>query len=404
MVKVVTLSLILILISACTPSDTATTPEAEATEAVTSDTIATLEPIDDTYQEATQRISSENANLLQSLGQLEVVAGSETTFFDHFISVDGTRLAALNNDLLIEWNLITGQSLFRTSRADALKVFYSPDKDEIYTVNTEGTIIVYESGTGQIKTTLLGHDFFNNVTAYHPERGLLAMGGSDGRIKVWNVAERLSLVTLEPTFAQISALAFDGSGDRIAYSANFNFEAQVWDWENSEQLVALDHIDVDVSDLMLSEDGNTLVTLTPQYVAVWDIETGDLRYNLQSEFPGTPEVFTFSPDGERIAVGGGDSEVLIWDALTGDVTTQLPEVNGDRISGRFSNDSNLFLTTALDRSVSLWNLVNRTDDTVQRATLDIGTRRIVNSGWSDDGFVIVFFDANGTIYVWGIAE
>jgi len=70
------------------------------------------------FTEPSMPISAENINAIQYLGRLDA-PGQPSTVFRYDISPDGTRLAGLNNDLLVGWDLLTGNVIFSTSRADA---------------------------------------------------------------------------------------------------------------------------------------------------------------------------------------------------------------------------------------------------------------------------------------------
>ncbi|MFQ3674796.1 MAG: WD40 repeat domain-containing protein, partial [Aggregatilineales bacterium] len=69
---------------------------------------------------------------------------------------------------------------------------------------------------------------------------------------------------------------------------------------------------------------------------------------------------------------------------------------------RFSADGALLATTVLDGPVTLWNIAEATEDTIPSARLLVGSTRITGLEWSDDGFTLAFFDANGLVYLWGI--
>jgi WD40 repeat protein len=59
-------------------------------------------------------------------------------------------------------------------------------------------------------------------------------------------------------------------------------------------------------------------------IRVWDVESKDCRLILRGH---ADEVFdaVFQPDGSRIASGGGDDLVRVWDAPTGKEFVRLPD-------------------------------------------------------------------------------
>ena len=84
------------------------------------------------------------------------------------------------------------------------------------------------------------------------------------------------------------------------------------------------------------------------------------------------------------------------------LAAHLPNTQGETIAASFSPDSNLLLTSSLNSQIYLWNLEQITGQTVNQAALPIGTQQILNVLWTDDSRLILFFDASGPVYVWGI--
>ena len=64
--------------------------------------------------------------------------------------------------------------------------------------------------------------------------------------------------------------------------------------------------------IAFSPDGNTIASIDPNYIHLWDTDTGQYHRRLNKgkyPFPGTD--LAFSPDGNTIAGVGGDAAV--WD-------------------------------------------------------------------------------------------
>jgi hypothetical protein len=108
----------------------------------------------------------DNVENIEYLGRLDAT-GAPSTVFAYSVSPDSTRLAGLNNEQLLAWDLVSGALMFSTARGDAVQIFYAPDKTEIYTVDTEGMVSVYDAERGIFQNSFSGQTNYNGVAAFH---------------------------------------------------------------------------------------------------------------------------------------------------------------------------------------------------------------------------------------------
>src|SRR5262249_789134 len=114
---------------------------------------------------------------------------------------------------------------------------------------------------------------------------------------------------------------------------------------------------------------------------------------------GAVQVVAFSPDGSRLASGGNDRTVRVWDAATGQELRALRGHGGVVWMLGFSPDGTR-LATSGDGGVKVWNVTTgalnvkgHTDSVHSVAFSPDGTRLV--SGSHRDGTVTVWDAATG---------
>jgi WD40 repeat protein len=388
---------LVVVIAACAPATQTATESPPGTFAPQPRDLPTQPP--PVWTESGEVVTLANAAQLAYLGRLDA-QGIASTLFAYAFSPEGTRLAGLNNEQLIVWDLITGQIVFNTGRVGALFVFYAADKTEVYTVDNTGLLNIYDAESGGLKEPLPGHPRFNGRTAYYADAGWLAMGGLDGTVKVWDVANRTSMVTIEAHKLQITALAFSADGQRLATGSDDQV-VKIWDWRNR---VSLSESQATPQMLAFSPDGDQLAVGEPEQVTLWDIVSSALSHTLQTGPRGASNVLVYSPDGQYLIADSGGLQLGVWDPKAGKLVGALPELTADSTSAAFSPNGQVLATAVLGGSVYLWDMSTAQSSQLNRAELAVGTRQMLYADWTPDGFSLMLFDATGPIQVWGIPK
>jgi len=106
--------------------------------------------------------------------------------------------------------------------------------------------------------TLKGHLTWVRAVAFSSDGKTLASASDDGTVKLWNAGSGAVLQTLKGHSSSVQAVAFSPDGKMLA-SASYDNTVKLWDAGSGAVLQTL-HVDSIVYTLAFSDDGTHLQT------------------------------------------------------------------------------------------------------------------------------------------------
>jgi WD40 repeat protein/serine/threonine protein kinase len=156
--------------------------------------------------------------------------------------------------------------------------------------------------------------------------------------------------------------------------------------------------------LAVSPDGSRLAVCWEEpgrwVVTTYDADSGKPG-STSTEDRGEPWALVFSPDGTRIATGGEDGVVRLWDTTSGALIDQFRGHSRKLVSIAFRPDGRRFLTTSADGTVRQWD---STSGREAESPYERHTGMVVTAAYSPDGQWIASVGTDRTIRVWSAAR
>jgi serine/threonine protein kinase len=198
-----------------------------------------------------------------------------------------------------------------------------------------------------------------------PVKDLLAVAGSDGAIRLWDLHSRTKVATLRTDLHKRTShdssalcLAFSPDGSVLA-SGHVDGSAHLWDVLAGEEVpVRLRHDDR-VTALAFSPDGSTLATGSmDSNLRLWEVGSaldGEARRQLKPQPAGVTAV-AYAAGGDWILTGHMNRLVRVLDATTGRLVASLRGPEGLVSLLCPSPDGRHVAVASHDRTVRLYDL------------------------------------------------
>lgn len=219
-----------------------------------------------------------------------------------------------------------------------------------------GQLLVWEWRSESYVMKQQGHHYDMRCVAYSPNGKLVATGGDDGKVKVWDTRSWFCFVTFADCGGAVTGVAFAPNGLSVVASS-LDGTVRAFDlirYRNYRTLVPPEPVQLGCVALDAGGEIVAAGAVDRFEIYVWSLQTGRVL-DVLSGHEGPVASLAFSPAGAQLASASWDHTVRVWDTFEGRAHREALVHATDCVAVAWKPDGRELCSAALDGTLSFWD-------------------------------------------------
>uniref|UniRef100_A0A0P6JRM8 Putative wd40-repeat-containing subunit of the 18s rrna processing complex n=1 Tax=Aedes aegypti TaxID=7159 RepID=A0A0P6JRM8_AEDAE len=222
-----------------------------------------------------------------------------------------------------------------------------------------GQLLVWEWQSEQYIMKQQGHSTGLNCVTYSPDGQLLATGGLDGKVKLWNISNGFCFVTFTEHSSAVTSVEFSGN-KKFFVTASLDGTVRAYDivrYRNfrtftSPEPVQFASVAVDHSGELVAAGGQDVFE-----IYLWSMKLGRLLEVL-SGHEGPVVTLAFSPvaSSSTMVSGSWDKTIRVWDCFESSGASETIDVASDVLCVAFKPNGEEIAAASLNGNITVFHV------------------------------------------------
>lgn len=294
-------------------------------------------------------------------------------------------------------------------------VAISPKGGIIASGGHDALIRLWDSSTGKQIGTCRGHTGPIRCVTFSPDGKMLASCGVDRTVRIWDTETRKQLRKLNGHLGIVHEVSFSWDG-RILVSCGQSPALNIWDLSTGNKPVEPDdsgplseHLQKVTTASFHPAEAILATAGSEGSVVLWKMSQGQNRVlgsdSVIHRFEETTNHFRslqFNPDGTLLA-GSHDTEMIVWDVASRKVRQRLKGKAWAATSIAFSLDSQRLAAACMDGGLRIWNLARgRAERPDELLVTPYHNRSLRSVAFGRDGSTLISTGSEGSVRIWDL--